>query len=156
MADKYHIRWMIRRDMAEVLDIERRSFEFPWFEEDFIRCLRTKNCIGMVAEAGEQIAGFMIYGLYKSRLDLWTFAVHPDFRGMGVGRAMIAKLEGKLSAQRRVRICTEVRERNLDAQLFFKAMGFVAINSIRGHYVDSDEDAIVFCYRHESLVEAVQ
>jgi ribosomal-protein-alanine N-acetyltransferase len=33
---RVHIRWMIRRDMAEVLDIERGSFEFPWFEEDFI------------------------------------------------------------------------------------------------------------------------
>jgi hypothetical protein len=29
---RVHIRWMIRRDMKEVLDIERESFEFPWFE----------------------------------------------------------------------------------------------------------------------------
>ena len=36
---RVHIRWMIRRDMPEVLEIERKSFEFPWFEEDFIRCL---------------------------------------------------------------------------------------------------------------------
>ena len=28
-----HIRWMIRRDMGEVLDIEQASFEFPWLEE---------------------------------------------------------------------------------------------------------------------------
>ena len=28
---------MIRRDMQEVLRIELESFEFPWFEEDFIR-----------------------------------------------------------------------------------------------------------------------
>ena len=40
---RVHIRWMIRRDMAEVLDIERQSFEFPWFEEDFIRCLRARR-----------------------------------------------------------------------------------------------------------------
>ena len=25
-----HIRWMIRRDMPEVLQIERTSFEYPW------------------------------------------------------------------------------------------------------------------------------
>ena len=49
-----HIRWMIRRDMAEVLEIERAAFEFPWFEEEFIRCLRQRNCIGMVAEHGER------------------------------------------------------------------------------------------------------
>ena len=48
-----HIRWMIRRDMSDVLEIENNSFEFPWFEEDFIRCLRQRNCIGMVAEYDE-------------------------------------------------------------------------------------------------------
>ena len=47
---RVHIRWMIRRDMPEVLDIENQAFEFPWTEEDFIRCLRQRNCIGMVAE----------------------------------------------------------------------------------------------------------
>ncbi len=41
-----HIRWMIRRDMTEVLAIEDGSFEFPWTEDDFIRCLRQRNCSG--------------------------------------------------------------------------------------------------------------
>ena len=31
---RVHIRWMIRRDMVEVLQIERESFEFPWTDED--------------------------------------------------------------------------------------------------------------------------
>ena len=30
---RVHIRWMIRRDMPEVLAIEEDSFEFPWSEE---------------------------------------------------------------------------------------------------------------------------
>ena len=38
-----HIRWMIRRDMPEVLQIEAASFEFPWLEDDFIRCLRQRK-----------------------------------------------------------------------------------------------------------------
>ncbi len=31
-AVRVHIRWMIRRDMPEVLAIEDESFEFPWLE----------------------------------------------------------------------------------------------------------------------------
>ncbi len=27
---RVHIRWMIRRDMDESLEIEQESFEFPW------------------------------------------------------------------------------------------------------------------------------
>ena len=77
---RVHIRWMIRRDMAEVLEIERSAFEFPWFEEEFIRCLRQRNCIGMVAEANHQIVGFMIYELHKAKLHILNFAVAPEFR----------------------------------------------------------------------------
>ena len=34
---RVHIRWMIRRDMPEVLQTEQESFEFAWTEEDFLR-----------------------------------------------------------------------------------------------------------------------
>jgi [ribosomal protein S18]-alanine N-acetyltransferase len=115
-----HIRWMIRRDMPEVLAIENRSFEFPWSEDDFIRCLRQRNCIGMVAEYDERVVGFMIYELHKNRLHILNFAVRPEFRRQGIGRSMIRKLVGKLSQQRRNRIMLEIRETNLDAQLFFR------------------------------------
>ena len=54
---RVHIRWMIRRDMPEVLAIEHASFEYPWCEEEFLRVLRQRNCIGMVAEHGERIVG---------------------------------------------------------------------------------------------------
>src|SRR3954468_19073985 len=101
---RVHIRWMIRRDMAEVLEIERGSFELPWFEEEFIRCLRQRNCIGMVAEHGERVVGFMIYELHKTPLHVLNFAVKPDYRRRHVGRQMLDKLTLKLSAQRRTRI----------------------------------------------------
>ena len=70
---RVHIRWMIRRDMPEVLDIENRSFEFPWSEEEFIRCLRQRNCIGMVAEHEQHVVGFMIYELHKNRHHIGIF-----------------------------------------------------------------------------------
>ncbi|TWU29920.1 ribosomal protein S18-alanine N-acetyltransferase [Bythopirellula polymerisocia] len=143
---RVHIRWMIRRDMPEVLSIERESFEFPWFEEDFIRCLRQRNCIGMVAEQGERVVGFMIYELHKTRLHILNFAVAGGMRMRGIGRQMAEKLEGKLSSQRRTRITLEVRETNLTAQLFFKQVGFKATNVLRSYYEDSPEDAYVMQY----------
>ncbi len=145
---RVHIRWMIRRDMAEVLKIESESFEFPWSEDDFIRCLRQRNCIGMVAEHQDQVVGFMIYELNKSRLHVLNFAVAADFRRRGVGSQMIAKLVGKLSAQRRTRIVLEVRETNLPAQLFFRNAEFRATSVLRGYYEDSPEDAYLMQFRY--------
>jgi ribosomal-protein-alanine N-acetyltransferase len=145
-----HIRWMIRRDMPEVLDIETRSFEFPWSEEDFVRCLRQRNCIGMVAEYEEHVVGFMIYELHKTRLHILNFAVHSDFQRRGVGSAMAQKLVAKLSQQRRNRILLEVRETNLAAQLFFRTAGFRAISVLRDFYEDTTEDAYLMQYLYPS------
>lgn len=140
---RVHIRWMIRRDMPEVLDIEQSSFETAWSEEEFLRVLRQRNCIGMVAEHGERVVGFMIYELHKSKLEILNFAVCPEFRRQGVGTQMVAKLVGKLSSHRRMRIVMNVRETNLAAQLFFRDMSFRASEVVRGFYEDTNEDAYV-------------
>src|SRR5271155_4886166 len=123
---RVHIRWMIRRDMPEVLQAEQESFEYSWTEEDFLRCLRQRNCIGMVAEQGEKVVGFMIYELHKSKLHVLNFAVHPSWRRCGVGAQMIG---------------------NLVAKLFFRKMEFRAQRVLRSFYEDSGEDAFLMEYR---------
>ena len=142
-----HIRWMIRRDMPSVLAIEQQSFEFPWTEEEFIRCLRQRDCIGMVAERNEEVAGFMIYELHKTRIHILSFAVNPNIRRQSVGSAMIEKLVSKLAYQRRNRIVLEVRETNLAAQLFFRQLGFRATGVLKSFYEDTPEDAFLMQFR---------
>jgi ribosomal-protein-alanine N-acetyltransferase len=152
---RIHIRWMIRRDMPAVLAIEKASFEFPWFEEDFVRSLRQRNCLGMVATLSsttriyDHVIGYMLYDLNKSHIHLLNFAVDPDCRRNGVGTKMIEKLVGKLSKSRRSRIILEVRESNLDAQLFFREHGFRAVSVLRGYYDDTAEDAYVMELRYQ-------
>jgi ribosomal-protein-alanine N-acetyltransferase len=148
-----HIRWMIRRDMPSVLAIEEASFEFPWSEEEFIRSLRQRNCIGMVAERDDEVVGFMIYELHKNRLHLLNFSVAPACRRTSIGTSMIEKLSSKLSQDRRNRITLEVRETNLGAQLFFKELGFRAISVLRDFYEDTTEDAYLMQFRHRAKTE---
>ena len=144
---KINLRWMIRRDMPEVLEIERGSFEFAWIEEDFLNCMRQRNYIGMVAEHNERVVGFMIYELHKTKLRVLNFAVHPDCRRYGVGSQMVAKLVSKLSLKGRSRIVLEVRETNLPAQFFFRSLEFQATTVLRNFYEDSAEDAYLMHYR---------
>jgi ribosomal-protein-alanine N-acetyltransferase len=157
---RVHIRWMIRRDMPEVLQTEQESFEFAWSEEDFLRCLRQRNCIGMVAEQADKVVGFMIYELHKSKLHILNFAVHPGLRRGGIGKQMVAKLISKLSSHRRTRITLAVRETNLTAQLFFRAQEFKAVRVLRNYYEDTGEDAFLMHYAFaddtsEDAVDAV-
>jgi ribosomal-protein-alanine N-acetyltransferase len=144
---KIQIRWLIRRDMHDVLTIERSCFEQPWTEEDFLSCLRQLNCIGMVAESDHRIVGFMIYELHKAKLRVLNFATGPEAQRQGVGKQMSRRLVDKLSQQRRSEIMVEVRETNLDAQFFFRSQGFKAVCVLRSHYDDTYEDAYLMQYR---------
>jgi ribosomal-protein-alanine N-acetyltransferase len=146
------IRFMIRRDMPSVEHIEQVIFPNPWSHDDFIRCLRQRNCIGMIAEYGDDLVGYMIYELHKNRIHILNFAVDPKYRRDGIGTAMLAKLKGKLSCDRRIALSLEVRETNIDAQLFFRSQGFFAISVLRNFYDDSAEDAYLMRYVHPSSV----
>ena len=142
-----HIRWMIRRDMVEVLDIEKLCFPSPWSESQFIHHLRRRNTIGMVAESKHRVLGFMVHELHKHHLHLINLAVEPRNQRAGVGTALMDKLVSKLSRERRNRILTEVSEDNTDAHLFFKACGFVATEVVN-NWFGNERDAYLFERRH--------
>ena len=112
-----------------------------------------RNCITMVADSKPfndqrhgDILGFMIYEVHKSKLHILNFAVHPEYRRCGIGCQMAEKLMSKLSINRHKRIVSEVRETNLDAQLFFRSVGFRATGVSREFFPDSGEDAYVMEY----------
>ena len=151
------IRWMIRRDMPMVLDIEQQCHEFPWTEEDFMNVLRERNCIGVVAEETEvlpdgktvdKVIGFVIYDLRPDMLFLTNIAVHPKHQCQGVGTKMIDHLKHKLNVQRRVALGTLSKETNLPAQLFFKKNGFKCIGIEKQAW--NHEDAYEFRF---SIIE---
>ena len=142
---RLRVRWMIRRDIPEVLAIERERFEFPWFEEDFSLCLRQRNCTGIVAEVGDRVVGFAVYELNRLQLRILNFAVSSEFRKQGVGRQMVNWLSDGPHCHRIKTIVLDVRETNLGGQLFFRSMGFRAIAVVVDYYNDSAED----CYAME-------
>ena len=140
------IRWLIRHDLPDVIDIENECFEFPWDEGDFLVQLNQLNCIGMVAEVDNRIVGFMIYELHKNNFHMVSLAVAKESQSNRVGTAMMRQMISKLTPERRQRITTKVRETNLAAQLFFQSCGFVATGIERDAFDDSDEDAYAMEY----------
>lgn len=146
-----NMRWMIKQDLPHVLQIEEQSFDEPWNEDNFLQCLRLRNCIGMVIEYDDLVIGFVIYELhdtYQSQgrpIEILNIAVAPEFRRMMVGTSMIEKLKGKLSWQRRRRLMAWVSEKNLEAQVWFRSNGFLCVKTEKGRYPDRPElDAYKF------------
>ncbi len=143
---KVHIRWMIRRDMDEVLEIERENNEESWSEKDYIRCLRQRNCIGMVAEFDDTVVGAMIYELHKKQIHVLRFNVALKHHGKTVGVQLVNKLKGKLSSERRQKIVAEVPESNLEGLQFAKSQGFTG--KLIPDWFEG-EDAIQVSYRYQ-------
>ncbi len=150
-----HVRWLIRRDMPEVLDIESTSFEFPWSQDDFISCLQQRNCIGMVAELDGEVVGYIVYEMGRSEFHVLNLAVRPDVRRRGVGQQLLEKIVSKLRHGQRTEVRLEVRETNLAAQLFFRRLGFQAVSVLKDFYEDTIEDAYSMVYQIESTTSAV-
>lgn len=140
---KVQCRWMVRTDWFDVLQIGMRSSEHFWTEDDLRAALSQRNCIGLVAEHDNAIEGFVVYELHSGKLRITNFAVEPTFRRRGVGAAMVQRMKDKLAQQNRHTLTLEVRESNLDAQLFFQSQEFRAVCVLRRHYEDTREDGYV-------------
>ena len=119
---KVEVRWQITRDLPRIVKIEQASFAEPWDEATFRQCLRQQQIIAMVAEIHEDVVGYMIYELGKSSLTLVNVAVDPGWRRHGIGRTMIDKLKHKCNTSKRRFVRAALCERNLDAQLWLKAL----------------------------------
>ncbi len=141
-------RWMIRRDMPDVLEIEQLNFEVPWTEDDFVRCLRQRNCIGMVAEHDKDVVGFMVYEMYKTRMEILDLAVHPSCQHRGIGKQLVDFLIARLATQRRNCIGALVWDRNLSAQLFFSALGFMATGLVDNFYQRGDRSEAAYAMEY--------
>lgn len=147
------LRWMIRRDLPEILEIENASFEFPWRKKDFFRVMSTNSC-GMVIELDDIVVGYIIYQLRRSSIHISKLCIARRWRSRRFGEAMIAWLKNKLDPPLRRRIVIEVPETNLNAQLFFRAMGFRCVAIMRGYYKESDDDAYSMIYFQPSVKAA--
>ena len=138
----FTVRWLIIADMPKVMEIlEGNGISIS--EIEIRAMLRQRNVIGMVAECSGLVSGVVIYALEKQAIDIHLLAVDPGQQWTGIGRGMIDKLKSKLTGSRRNLFAT-VSEYDVAAQMFAKAMGFRAVETLRDW--DDQGDGILFQY----------
>jgi ribosomal-protein-alanine N-acetyltransferase len=140
-------RWLIRRDMYDVCEIEQLCYgELAWDEECFLETLRNRRTIGMIAEYRGNTVGYFIYDLHKYRLHIVNIAVHPKFQRKHIGQQMIRKLKNKLTPNsQRIKITARCGEGSLAVQLFLRSQQFLA-KKIERDYYPFGESAYLFDY----------
>ncbi|MGH7140868.1 MAG: GNAT family N-acetyltransferase [Pirellulales bacterium] len=142
----FNLRSLGRRDLRDVLAIERASFSDAWSESDFDRVLQSPRTFAVVAELCEELCGYLIGEQEGGRVEVLNLCVAPLARRRGLASSLVRRIARQLRG--RQRLVTIVSERNLPAQLFYRSQEFRAVTVLRRCWpAYGDDDAYLFEYR---------
>jgi len=136
---------MTPSDLDEVLEVERLSFLTPWSRHAFASELMQTYTVYLVARFGAKVVGFGGMHVMWEDSHVTNVAVHPLFRGRGLGERLMNELITRAQARGANRMTLEVRDSNRTAQNLYRKLGFTTEPGAvrKGYYADTGEDAIV-------------
>jgi [ribosomal protein S18]-alanine N-acetyltransferase len=139
-------------DLDGVLAIEDASFNNPtsraWYEAELAR---PDVCKVFVIRTPERsVAGFAAFWKVVDEMHINNLAIHPDWRGRGLGRRLLAGVLAAAYGMGVRRATLEVRRSNLAAQRLYAAAGFRVVGVREGYYAQPVEDALVLSTAVES------
>ncbi len=144
---------MTLADLDQVMEVERLSYLTPWSRQAFESELLQRYTVYLVARAGDRVVGFAGMHVLWEMAHVTNVAVHPEFRGRGVGERLMRELIRIAYRRGAARMTLEVRVGNAPAQALYRKLGFVTEPGAvrKGYYTDTGEDAIIMW--KEPLVE---
>lgn len=131
------IRKFEEKDLDRILEIERKSFEYPYSREIFEDYI--SNDFFLIAEVNSKIIGYILAEKRDGEGVVISIAVSPENRLQGVGTSLMETVQKKMDVERFFLI---VRESNRGAQIFYDELGFSKITKIEEYY-QNDEDGIL-------------
>ena len=138
------VRRMVHDDLADIADIERRSYDFPWSHGVFRDCLLAGyNCLVLVHE--DRPVGYGILSVAAGEAHVLNLCVDPAHRSRGYGEQLLDAML-RISRGAGVReIFLEVRPSNETAIRLYRKKGFHRIASRPSYYqaTHGREDAAV-------------
>lgn len=133
-----------RADLLAIYRIEKASFPQPWPYEVFDRFLDEPGFL--VAEADGGVVGFVVADVVPNHGRAFghvkDLAVHPERRGEGWGRRLLAHALTRLAEGDATTVKLEVREGNEPARNLYGDFGFQTLRRVHNYY-DDGTDAFV-------------
>lgn len=145
------IRRMRQEDIPQAVGIEKAAFTRPWSESVFRATLLLPYAAYYVAEAARDDGGRIvgICGVRKiiDEGDISNVAVHPQWRGRGIGRKMLETLLLEAREEGVESFTLEVRAGNVPAVRLYESLGFCTEGIRPRFYEDPEEDGLVMWLR---------
>jgi ribosomal protein S18 acetylase RimI-like enzyme len=131
------------RDLNALRRVEKVCFPLDvWPLWDLIGVLTLPNIVRLKAVVGEEMIGFIGVDVrpYEKRAMVATVGVLPQYRGRGIGKALMEACEAELNG---IGVITlNVRLSNRTAIGMYEKLGYRGVSRWPGYYQDG-EDALV-------------
>jgi [ribosomal protein S18]-alanine N-acetyltransferase len=142
-------RHMELEDLELIQEIDRLSFSTPWPSTSYRFEIRENpSSILWVAETTrlpgqKEVVGMIVVWMILDEAHIATIAVHPDYRGRGIGRELLAAALKEAIGRGAVESTLEVRANNRAAQSLYQDFGFKVTGRRPRYYQDNQEDAVL-------------
>jgi ribosomal-protein-alanine N-acetyltransferase len=133
-------------DLGRVLDVEMRSYAFPWTRGNFIDSLVAGYHAHKLVAGDDELVGYFVAMQGAGEMHLLNLTVAPEHRGRGHARAMLDALEALARERGCASVWLEVRAGNERARRIYGVRGLREAGLRRGYYPapgSRREDAVV-------------
>ncbi|ASJ16016.1 ribosomal-protein-alanine N-acetyltransferase RimI [Thermococcus chitonophagus] len=127
-------------DLPYIMKIEHLSFREKYPRGLFMTFMEANSETFLVAEYNGQVVGYVM-GYLKPDMEghIMSIAVHPDYRGNGIGKALMIAVIERLFKRGARWIGLEVRVSNERAINLYKKLGFKIVKRIISYYSDGED-----------------
>lgn len=132
-------------DVAQVMQVEKAVYQYPWTEGIFNDCIRVGyEC--WLAEIGESLVAHAVISVAAGESHILNISVSSKLQGQGIGKQFIEFLVNIAKSKKASMILLEVRPSNVQAINCYNATGFNEIGCRKDYYPASNgrEDALLF------------
>ena len=135
-------------DINRIVQIDRRSFGWPWnriyFSAELISKQACNFTLKTVERENEQkVIGYIISRLVDRKLHILRIAVKPRWRGHGLAARLLDQALSKAAKSGARSAYLEVRPSNKSAIALYQRLGFRLTGKKEEYYTDTREDALV-------------
>lgn len=141
------IRELTAADVEAVSRIEQETFSMPWSPQDFLEMVEADYAYYYVAEVEGEIVGCCGIRNMAGEGEITNVAVASDFRGKGIGRALMEYMLREAPSHGMGDCTLEVRVSNVSAIHLYESLGFKSEGIRPGFYEKPKEDAVIMWKR---------
>lgn len=127
----------------QLLETENADFPQPWSKDAYITDAKSEmgNLIALVND--ETLLAYGDFWQICDSSDVNNLAVCKNFRGQGIGEALLNEMINHSKNLGATQITLEVRPSNTTAVHLYEKLGFKTQGRRKAYYQDNNEDALI-------------